>query len=123
MEGLTAPKLRRNHNIKFGNKFFERAEHLKCLGTIHKYKNSIHEEVKSRLTSENDYLSAQNLLSSRLLPKNIKITYVIIVFGLLFFMGLKLDHRSNCGRAIKGPIPKCNKIFFSNGNWRGRVNS
>jgi hypothetical protein len=35
----------------FGNKFFERVEHLKRLGTTNQ--NSIHEEVKSRLTSEN----------------------------------------------------------------------
>ena len=72
----------RNHNIKFCNKFLESLEHLKYLGTTQTYQNSIHDEVKSRLTSENVcYLSVQNLLSSSLLSKNIKIkTYRITVF-------------------------------------------
>jgi hypothetical protein len=40
-------------------------------------KNSIQEEVKSRLKSGNArYYSVQNLLSSRLLSKNLKIEYI-----------------------------------------------
>jgi hypothetical protein len=44
------------------------------LGTILTDRNSIHEEIKSRMKSENAcYLSVQNPLSSSLLSKNIKI--------------------------------------------------
>jgi len=44
------------------------------LGTTLKNQNSIAEEIKSRLSSENaSYPSVQNLLSSRLLSKNLKI--------------------------------------------------
>jgi hypothetical protein len=46
-------------------------EQFKCLGTN---QNSIHEETKGRLKSENAcYYSVQNLLSSSLLPKSVKI--------------------------------------------------
>jgi len=44
------------------------------LGTTLQNQNSIQEEIKSRLKSGNAcYYSAQNLLSSRLLSKNLKI--------------------------------------------------
>jgi hypothetical protein len=63
-----------NHNIKIGNKSFERVEEFKYLGATLKNRNSIHEEIKSRLKSGNaGYHSVQNLLSSRLLSKNTKI--------------------------------------------------
>jgi len=53
---------------------FERAEQLTYLGTTLKNQNSIQEEINSRLKSENTYChSVQNLLSSSLLSKNIKI--------------------------------------------------
>jgi hypothetical protein len=63
-----------NHNIKADNKSFERVEEFKYLGTTLTNRNSIHEEVKSRLKSGNAcHHSVQNLLSSRLLSKNTKI--------------------------------------------------
>ena len=49
-------------------------EQFKYLGTILTNQNSIQEEIKSRLKSENAcYLSVQNVLSSSLLSNNIKI--------------------------------------------------
>jgi hypothetical protein len=63
-----------NHNIKIDNKSFERVEEFKYLGTILANRNSIREEIKSRLKSGNACCrSVQNLLSSRLLSKNTKI--------------------------------------------------
>ena len=60
----------RNHNIKIDNSSFERVEEFKYLVTILTNKNSIEEEMKSRLKSGNAcYHSVQNLLSSSLYPK------------------------------------------------------
>ena len=42
------------HNIKRGNKFFERVEQFRYLGTTHINPNSIHEEIRSRLKSGSD---------------------------------------------------------------------
>jgi len=53
---------------------FERVEEFNYLGTTLTNQNSITEEIKSRLRSGNAcYHSVQNLLSSRLLSKNLKI--------------------------------------------------
>jgi len=49
-------------------------EEFKCLGTTLSNQNSIQEKIKGRLKSGNAcYHSVQNLLSSRLLPENLKI--------------------------------------------------
>jgi len=67
-----------SHNIKTDNISFERLEQFKYLGTTLTYQNSIHEEIKSRLKSGNAcYHPVQNLLSSSLLSKNIKIKIYI----------------------------------------------
>jgi len=56
------------------HKFCEIVEEFKHLGTPLTNQNSIPEEIKSRLRSGNAwYHSVQNLLSSRLLSKNLKI--------------------------------------------------
>jgi len=56
------------------NSTFERVEEFKYLGTTSTNQNSIAEEIKSRLRSGNAcYHSVQNLLSSRLLSKKLKI--------------------------------------------------
>ena len=55
-------------------------EQFKYLGTILTNQNSIQEEIKSRLKSENAcYLSVQNVLSSSLLSNNIKIKIEITI--------------------------------------------
>jgi len=63
-----------NHSMKTGNSSFERLEELKYLGTTLTNQNSIQEEIKSRLKSGNAcYHLVQNLLSSSLLSRNLKI--------------------------------------------------
>jgi len=61
----------RIHSMDIYNISIERVEEFKYLGTMLTYQNSIQEEIKSRLKLGNAfYYSLQNLLSSRLLPKN-----------------------------------------------------
>jgi len=60
--------------MKIDNSPIERVEEFKYLGTTLTNQNSIQEEIKSRLKLENAcYYSVQNLLSSRLQSKNLKI--------------------------------------------------
>jgi len=62
------------HSVRIDNSTFERVEEFKYLGTTLINQNSIPEIIKSRLRSGNAcYYSVQNLLSSRLLSKNLKI--------------------------------------------------
>ena len=64
----------RSYSMKIYNSSIERVEEFKYLGTTLTNKNSIQEEIKSRLKSGNAcYHSVQNLLSSSLLSKNLKI--------------------------------------------------
>jgi len=59
--------------VRIDNSTFERLEVFKYLGTILTNQNSIAEDIKSRFRSGNAcYHSVQNLLSSRLLFKNLK---------------------------------------------------
>jgi hypothetical protein len=60
----------RSHNITINNFFFERLEQFKYLGTVLTNRNSIHEEIKSRLKSGN---AGYKSVSSSFLSKNIKI--------------------------------------------------
>jgi len=82
----------RIHNIKIDNSFFERVEEFKYLGTTLTNQNSIQEEIRSRLKSGNAcYHSVQNLLSSSVLSKNLKIKrYTELLLFLLFCMGVKI---------------------------------
>jgi hypothetical protein len=60
--------------MRTDNSSFERVEEFKHSGTNLTNQNSIQEEVKSRLKLGNAcYYSVLNLLSSRLLSKNLKI--------------------------------------------------
>jgi len=64
----------RRNNIKIDNSSFEKVEEFQCLGTTLTNQNSIQEEIKGRLKSRNfSCHSVQNILSSGLLPENIKI--------------------------------------------------
>jgi hypothetical protein len=57
-----------NHDLKIAYRCFEN------VGTAQIYQNLVQEEIKWRLNSGNAcYQSVQNLLSSRLLSKHIKI--------------------------------------------------
>jgi hypothetical protein len=64
----------RGHSVKNDNSSTEKVEEFKYLGTTLTDQNSIQEEIKSRLKLGNAcYHLVQNLLSSRLLSKNLKI--------------------------------------------------
>ena len=66
-------------------------EEFKYLGTTLTNQNAIQEEIKSRLRSGNAcYYSVQNLLSSWLLSKNLKIKIYRNVILAIFCMGVKL---------------------------------
>ena len=80
--------------MKIDSSSIERVEEFEYLGTTLTNKNSIQEEIKSRLKSGNAcYYSVQNLLSSSLLSKNLKIKgYTELKFCLLIYMSVKLGH-------------------------------
>ena len=78
----------RIHSVRIDNSTYERVEEFKYLGTTSTNQNSIAEEIKSRLRSGNACChSAQNLLSSRLLSKTLKmkiyrtITLPVVLYG------------------------------------------
>jgi len=91
----------RSHSMKIVNRSFERVEEFKYLGTILTNQNSIQEEIKSRLKSGNVcYHSVQNLLSSSLVSKNLKIKiYSIIIWPVVldgcetWSLTLREEHR------------------------------
>jgi hypothetical protein len=86
-----------NHSMKIDNKFFERFEQLKYLGTTLTHRNFIQEEMKSRLKSGNAcYHSVQDLLSSSLLSKNTKIKMIlpVVLYGCeTWSLTLREEHR------------------------------
>jgi hypothetical protein len=69
------------------NRFFENVEQFRYLGTTITNRILIQEEIKRRLNSGNAcYHSVQNLLSSRLLSKNIKIRiYKTIILPMVLY--------------------------------------
>ena len=77
----------RIQSVRIDNSTFERVEGLKYMGTTSTNQNSIAEEIKSRLRSGNAcYHSMENLLSSRLLSKNLKIKiYRTIILPLVLY--------------------------------------
>jgi len=73
--------------VRIHNSSIERVEEFKYLGTTLTNQNSIQEEIKSRLNLGNAcYYSVQNLLSSRLLSKNLKIkVYRTIILPVVLY--------------------------------------
>jgi hypothetical protein len=68
------PNSGQKQNTSTANKLFQKVAKFKYLGTILTNQNDIHDEIKSRLNSGNGcYYSVQHILSSRLIPKNLKI--------------------------------------------------
>ena len=78
---------RRIHSVRIDNITFESVEEFKYLGTTLTDQNSIAEEIKSRLRLGNAcYNSVQNILSSRLLSKNLKIkVYRTIILPVVLY--------------------------------------
>jgi hypothetical protein len=76
-----------NRDIRIANRSFENVSHFKYLGTIVTNRNLILEEIKRRLNSGIAcYHSVQNLLSSRLLLKNLKIRiYKTIILSVILY--------------------------------------
>jgi hypothetical protein len=76
-----------DHSVKIDKSSIERVEEFRYLGTTLTDQNSIQEEIKSRLKSGNAYYhSVQNMLSSRLLSKNLKIKiYRTIMLPLVLY--------------------------------------
>ena len=70
----------RSHSMKIDNSCFERVEDFKYLGRNLTNQNSIKEEIKNKFKSGNAcHHSEQNLLSSSMLSKNLKIKLCGIV--------------------------------------------
>jgi hypothetical protein len=78
----------RTQRVRIDNSTFERVEEFKYLGTTLTNQNSIAEEIKSRLRSGNACCHlVHNLLSSRLLSKNLKIKIYRTVILLVVLYG------------------------------------
>ena len=81
----------RSQNMRIDNRAFGRVEEFRYLGTTLTNQNSIQEEIKSRLKLGNACnCPEQNLLSSRLLSRNLKIKIYRTVILSVFCMGVKL---------------------------------
>jgi hypothetical protein len=78
-----------NHDIKLANECFENVAQFRHIGTTITNQNLIQEVIKRRVNSGNAcYHSVQNLLTSRLLSKSIKIRiYKTIILPVVLYGG------------------------------------
>jgi hypothetical protein len=116
----------RNRDIKIANRSFGNVSQFKYLGTTVTNQNLFQEEIKRRLNSGNvGYHSVQNLLSCRLLSKNVKIkiyktvNFPVVLHGWYSWsLTLREEHRL---RAFENRVLR--RIFGSKrdevtGEWR-----
>jgi len=103
------------HSVRTDNSTFDRVEEFKYLGTTLTNQNSIAEEIKSGLKSGNAcYHSMQNLLSSRLLSRNLKIKiYRTVILPVVLYGCETWVFENRVLRRILGP--RRDKVT---GEWR-----
>ena len=96
-----------SHSMKIDNSSLERVEEFSYLGTTLIHQNSIQEEIKSKLKSAIAcYYSWQNLLSSSLLSKNLKIEiYRTIILHVVLY---------GCGTWLLTLREECRLRVFEN---------
>jgi hypothetical protein len=90
-----------NQDIKTANRLFENVSQFKYLGMTVSNPNLFQEEIKMRIISSNVcYHSVQNLLSSRLLSKHIKVRIYktiilpVVLYGCeTWFLTLREEHK------------------------------
>jgi hypothetical protein len=95
------PNSGQNQNARTANESFANVEKFRYLGTTLTNLNDIHDEIKSILNSGNAcYYSVQNILSSRLVSKHLKIkTYKTVILPVVLYgcetwsLTLREEHR------------------------------